>query len=76
MIRFRAVKERLRSEELGEYDSYGVAAVRAAPGGEEVVAVVSDLFRDREAAVGLARRCTRGRLSPVHLADAALDAIS
>ena len=64
-VRYLPFLERLTSEELGEYTSYGIRAIRDG----EVIAAVSDVTADRVAAERLARLCTENGLSAEQLFD-------
>ena len=41
----------------------------------EVLAVIQDISTDRKFVTQLAKRCTRGQLSPLHFWDVVLDAL-
>ena len=60
-----AFKESIRDEFLSDYDSYGIAAYL----GEKEVARVSDVSVDGERVRRLAKACTEGELSLIHLTE-------
>lgn len=62
-VRYLPFVERLGSEEIGAYTTYGIRALL----GNEVLAEVSDITTDEEAAVSLARLCTENDLAVEHL---------
>ena len=74
-IQYLLVEEQLFTPELGSYRTFGIAALRRSPRGSEQLAYVSDVSTDRPFAAGLAERCRRGGLSPVHLPDFIADAL-
>ena len=59
------VRENLRSEELGDYVSYGIRVYR----GEEEVAFVSDVCGDSAELERLTALCTERGLDMAHLSD-------
>lgn len=71
LIRYLPFLECLTSEELGEYTSYGIRAIQDG----EVVASVSDVTADREAAENLAHLCTKNGLSVEQLFDVIEDVL-
>ena len=73
--RYILVEEPHHDPELGDYRSFGIAAVRCSFQGRETMASVKDVSTNRAVAAALVRRCNRGRLSPVHLRDYILDTL-
>ncbi len=69
--RYRTVAERLRSPGLGEYDTYGLAAI-ATRGGEDVM-VIHDISRDSRTIGQMAALFTARRLSVLHFRDVVED---
>ena len=55
--------------------SYGILAETAEGPGWRPAARVLDISPDKEFVSDLARRCTSGQLSPLHLLDVVLDAL-
>lgn len=74
-IRYVLVEEHLYSPETGPYHSYGIMALHSAGDEEKRLLYVPDVSTDRDAAAGLARRCTCAELSPVHLREVLMDAL-
>ena len=61
--RYEAVKERVRSDELGEYDTYGIRVTTE-------IASVSDVSIDGAKVDELCRSFNERELSPLRLLDA------
>ena len=66
-------EQQLFSEEVGYYRIYGIQCRTAVS--EETLAVFQDVSTDRLLMEELARRCTQGQLSPIHLMDVILDVL-
>ena len=62
---YEAVRQELRSDELGEYVTYGIRA----SSNEQQIAFVSDVSTDKQAVQHLAELCTSDQLDPIHLND-------
>ena len=75
MYQFQPVKQSLFSPELGNYRSYGIRALVAAPGGCTEACLISDVSCDFAFVSRLAERCTLLQLDPAHLLDVVLDAL-
>lgn len=63
--RYTAVCEKLYSDELGEYESYGIEIRKNG----ELVCRVSDISTDKDELERLAELCEREELSPIHIYD-------
>ena len=72
MFQYLPFAEHLHSDELGEYDTYGIKAVDAAG---KVLESVSDVSLDGEFVTELCRKCTENQLHPIHLMDVIEDHI-
>jgi len=68
-IIYVAVAEWFVNEENEKYKGYGLAAIKMG----KRIAYVPDLSCNGEAVALLAKRCTEGRLDPVHIYDVAED---
>ena len=64
--RYISFREALCSDELGDYDSFGIRVLTAS--GEEIAAV-SDVSLDEAVVDELCRRCNEQGISPLHLLD-------
>lgn len=73
--RYISVEETLSSPYLGQYLSYGIAALRRFPGGWERVGFVSDVSPDKALADRLAAWFTQEQLAPCHLLDVIEDSL-
>ncbi len=69
MMRYEVMEERLYSPDAGWYTGYGIRACRQTGDRLEPVLTVSDISLSREQVTGLAERCTKGQLAPVHLKE-------
>ena len=74
-FRYCAVRQRLFSEELGWYVTYGLRVLRARASVWADVAFVPDVSCNEAVAARIARQCTRRQLHPIHLLDVILDAL-
>lgn len=74
--RFLCVKQSRTSPDLGRYTTYGLRIEVLTPSGYRKVGLVSDVSCDGAFVTALAERCTRLQLSPTHLLDVVLDALS
>lgn len=72
MIHYVPIKQRLYSDELGSYLSYGIAA---RDDENQTVLSVSDVSPDEQFVAGLCDRCNRYLLDPIHLFDVISDSI-
>ncbi len=72
-IRYTVVEEQRYSPELSAYQSYGIAAIQAEQ--NRRAAYVPDVSINRAFVSRLAKRCTDGKLSPIHLRDVVMDAL-
>ena len=65
-VKYRKVREKLYFIELSKcYRTYGIAALSNG----KCVAFVSDISTSSSAVRGLAKRCNKNSLDPVHLVD-------
>ena len=64
--RYISFREALHSDELGDYESFGIRVLTAS--GEEIAAV-SDVSPDGALVDELCRRCNEDAISPLHLLD-------
>ncbi len=69
MVQYIMVEERLNHPNLGEYLSFGIAALK---NGEQII-LVSDISTNKNDVLKLAERCSKEKLSPVHLYDVVED---
>ena len=69
MVQYIMVEERLNDPNLGEYLSFGIAALK---NGEQII-LVSDISTNKNDVLKLAERCSKEKLSPVHLYDVVED---
>lgn len=69
MVQYIMVEERLSHPNLGEYLSFGIAALK---NGEQII-LVSDISTNKNDVLKLAERCSKEKLSPVHLYDVVED---
>lgn len=76
MVVYQVVKETLRSQEIGTYQTFGVGAYRSCQERLKRVALVSDVFLEQEAAERFVKRCNQLQLDPSHLLDVIEDALS
>ncbi len=72
-VLYKTFEQRLFLEDWGYYQTYGIQCCSASTG--EVLAVIQDISTDRKFVTQLAKRCTRGQLSPLHFWDVVLDAL-
>ena len=75
MINYHAIKESLRSDELGEYVAYGIAAFKTENSECKKLAFISDIFTDKDQAEKTAQLFTNMGLDPDHLYDVVTDII-
>jgi len=69
VVQYIMVEERLNHPNLGEYLSFGIAALK---NGEQII-LVSDISTNKNDVLKLAERCSKEKLSPVHLYDVVED---
>jgi len=69
VVQYIMVEERLNHPNLGEYLSFGIAALQ---NGEQII-LVSDISTNKNDVLKLAERCSKEKLSPVHLYDVVED---
>lgn len=73
---FLPVAQRLYSEDLGSYQTFGIRAFSAGADVRREAAFVPDVSIDEAFVCALARRCTVLGLSPEHLWDVVRDALA
>ena len=71
MLSYQVIKERFNTEELGCYESYGIAAVC----GNKQVAYIPDVFTEIKEAEDSAELFTSMELDPDHLFEVICDRI-
>jgi hypothetical protein len=72
-LEYHTVREILTTEEFGTYTTYGIIGVENLD--DSVIVFVPDVSTDRTFVEDLARKCTEGCLSPIHLKDVIEDEI-
>lgn len=75
MLKYRVFEEKLISDEIEVYVSYGLKCYNVSNENEECVASISDISTDRSFVERLAEKCTEGQLFPIHLLDVVEDFI-
>lgn len=75
MLLYQTFAERRYNRESGEYIAYGLKVFESGAEGSPLK-IVPDISVDRDAVVQLARKCTAGQLSLLHLEDVIEDFIS
>ena len=73
MLEYHTVKEILATEEIGTYTTYGIIGIETID--DNVTVFVPDVSSDRTFVEELAKKCTEGCLSPIHLIDVIEDEI-
>ena len=72
MYRYVPFKEKLHSDELGTYISFGIKAFDSS---DCLIASVSDVSTDKVFVQDLCEKCTLHQLHPIHLLDVIEDNI-
>ncbi len=75
MLWYKAVKEYAKTSELGCYVTYGLAVYRVSIRGIRRCLYVSDVSLDGRLVRQLARDCTKGQVSLIHVYDVIVDRI-
>ena len=70
MFLFLPVEQRLFSDDLGSYISFGIAVL---DGNDRTVFSVSDISTDKLLVADLCDHCNRFKLDPIHLFDVISD---
>ena len=69
------MEQRLYLDEVGEYTTYGIRALKVTLFGTLEIDFVSDVSTDHELVRELTDHCTKGQLHPIHLMDVIEDVI-
>ena len=69
MFRYIPVQERLFSDDIGFYVSYGIRAVKETETEAEEIICISDVCTERDTVDNLTSLCTKLQMDPVHLLD-------
>lgn len=75
MYYYRCIQEKLRTQEIGDYTSFGIAAFRHSRGRWQPLFSISDVSVDQKRVHELAALCTRYQLHPKHLFDVVEDSL-
>ena len=76
MFYFDVVKENHIDGDLGNYESFGIAVFKIIDGAKEKLCQIEDVFLNESKAIEFTQVCNDFQLSPVHIYDVVLDAIS
>lgn len=74
-ISYRVVREKIHTVQNGSFDTYGLEAYDWEKP-DHVLVRVSDVSLKQEAVADLARACTRGSLSLIHMRDVIEDRLA
>lgn len=74
MYRFQVIEMSCPATGLDDRPLYGILAEEKSSGGWAAVTVAANLSFDKNFVAGLAGKCTRLQLDPIHLADVVEDA--
>lgn len=69
MYRYLPIKEKVVSEDLGTYTTYGIRVVYETESQSTEFGCMSDVFTDFDRSMRFAQLCTKEQLDPIHLLD-------
>jgi len=72
LIRYLAFKEKIHSDNLGCYISFGIKVVND---NNDVLSSISDISLNEDVVKDICRKCTAEELDPIHLIDVIMDNI-
>ena len=75
MYYYRCIQEQLRTQEIGDYTSFGITAFQRLHGRWQTLFSISDVSVDQKRVYELAALCTRYQLHPEHLFDVVEDSL-